>query len=294
MSAAFFAVPLVRLVEALAVERQRRPRPRASREPARRRGRGRRLGDAAQACDVLRRELAHARLQRLEAARCARRCRRRSSQPSHSITCSMPWNSATSVPGWIAGAGRRRRRSRCGADRRRRSSAPGSRAFASSMRRNRIGCANAVFEPAMNRQSRVVEVVVAARRRVGAERRLVAGDRARHAQARVGVDVVGADEALGELVEDVVVLGQELAGDVERDGVGAVLAMRGGEAVGERGRAPRPSRSAAAARRARCAAAAAAGASASSPRGSPSGAACCPCCTGARSWRGGRDRRARR
>ena len=70
---------------------------------------------------------------------------------------------------------------------------------------------------------RRVEVVVARRRRVGAKRLLVAGDRGGHAQPRVGIDVVGADQALGELVEDVVVLGQQLAGDVERDGVGSML-----------------------------------------------------------------------
>ena len=85
----------------------------------------------------------------------------------------------------------------------------------------------------MKRQSRVVDVVVAGGRRVGAERLLVARHRARHAQPRVGVDVVGADQALRELVEDVVVLGEELAGDVERDAVGPVLADAGGEAVGE-------------------------------------------------------------
>ena len=141
---------------------------------------------------------------------------------------------------------------------------------------------------------RVREVVVAARRRVGAERRLVAGDRARHAQARVGVDVVGADQALGELVEDVVVLGQELARDVERDRVGAVRGDRRGEAVGgevER-RVPADRLRRRAAREAPLRLAAAA--SASSPRASPSGAACCPCCTGARSWPDGRGRRERR
>ena len=41
--------------------------------------------------------------------------------------------------------------------------------------------------------------------------RVVTGDRRRHAQARVGVDVVGAEEALRQLVDDVVVLGQKLA-----------------------------------------------------------------------------------
>ena len=92
-------------------------------------------------------------------------------------------------------------------------------------------------------QSRVVDVLVARRRRVGAERLLVAGDRARHAQARIGVDVVGADQALGELVEDVVVLGEELARDVERDAVRAVRAMQSREAIGEMVERFRPTRS---------------------------------------------------
>ena len=82
-------------------------------------------------------------------------------------------------------------------------------------------------------QVRVIEVLVAGRRRIGAERLLVAGHRARHAQARVGVDVVRADQALRELVEDVVILGQQLAGDVERDRVGTVLGDDRREAIGD-------------------------------------------------------------
>ena len=69
----------------------------------------------------------------------------------------------------------------------------------------------------------LLEILVAAGHRVGAERALVAGDRRGHAQPRVGVDVGRADEALHQLVGDVVVLGQQLAGDVEGDAVGAVL-----------------------------------------------------------------------
>src|SRR6185436_213677 len=68
-----------------------------------------------------------------------------------------------------------------------------------------------------------VDVLVAARRRVRPERKLVAGDRRGHAQAGIGVDVVGADESPGELVEYVIVLGEQLPGDVERDAVRAVL-----------------------------------------------------------------------
>ena len=135
----------------------------------------------------------------------------------------MPWNSATSVPGSIA-----RCRSAQSAVAVRRGStttifSAGLRSFAASMRRNRTGCAHAVFDPAMKRHRRG-RCPRSSRRRVGAERLLVAGDRARHAQPRVGVDVVGADQPLRELVEDVVVLGQELARDVERDAVRPVLA----------------------------------------------------------------------
>ena len=46
-------------------------------------------------------------------------------------------------------------------------------------------------------------------------RRAMAGDGGGHAEPGVGVDVAGADEALHQLVGDVVVLGQELAGDIE-------------------------------------------------------------------------------
>ena len=71
---------------------------------------------------------------------------------------------------------------------------------------------------------RLVDVGVAGGRRIGAQRLLVAGDGRRHAQPRVGVDVVGADQSLGELVEDVIVLGQQLARDVEGHRIRAVLA----------------------------------------------------------------------
>ncbi|MNV35247.1 hypothetical protein D3C71_1266880 [compost metagenome] len=66
-------------------------------------------------------------------------------------------------------------------------------------------------------------VVVAGGRRVGPQGLLVARHGAAHAQARVGVDVVGADQALGQLVEDVVVLGEQLAAHVKAHGIGAVV-----------------------------------------------------------------------
>ena len=166
----------------------------------------------------------------------------------------MPWNSITSVPGC-----RGRYRSAMPAVSVRRGSATmifsaGLAFLASSMRRNSTGWANAVLLPTMNRHCAWFDVVVAGRRRVGAQRELVAGHRAAHAQARVAVDVVGADQALGQLVEDVVVLGQQLAADVEAHGVGAVRLDDAGEPARWPGPAPRPSATAwgAAPRCARC------------------------------------------
>jgi hypothetical protein len=43
----------------------------------------------------------------------------------------------------------------------------------------------------------------------------------RHAQPRIGVDIGAADEALHQLVGDVIVLGQQLPGEIERDRVRA-------------------------------------------------------------------------
>ena len=61
----------------------------------------------------------------------------------------------------------------------------------------------------------LLQVLVTHRHHVFAEGALVTGDGRGHAQARVGVDVGGADVALHQLVGDVVVLGQQLTGDVE-------------------------------------------------------------------------------
>ncbi len=63
-----------------------------------------------------------------------------------------------------------------------------------------------------------VEILIAAGHGVGAEgAALVAGDRGGHAEPRVAVQVVGPQQPLRELVGDVVVLGQQLAGEVEGD-----------------------------------------------------------------------------
>ena len=87
-----------------------------------------------------------------------------------------------------------------------------------------------------------LQVLVTPRHQVFAERPLMSGHRRGHAQTRVGIDVGGADEALHQLVGDVVVLGQQLARDVECDRVGTVLLDDAAEAVRDRIAARRPSR----------------------------------------------------
>lgn len=77
-----------------------------------------------------------------------------------------------------------------------------------------------------------VQVIVATWHDVLAERPLVTGDRGCHAQARVGIDVGRADEPLHQLIGDVVVLRQQLARDVEGNGIGAVAVDHPGEAAG--------------------------------------------------------------
>jgi hypothetical protein len=76
-----------------------------------------------------------------------------------------------------------------------------------------------------HQQIGLVEVLVAARHGVGAEGAAVAGDRRGHAQPRIGVDIGAADESLHQLVGDVIVLGQQLAGEIERDRAGPSRAM---------------------------------------------------------------------
>jgi hypothetical protein len=63
----------------------------------------------------------------------------------------------------------------------------------------------------------------------------MAGDGRGHAQPRVGVDVGAADEAFHQLVGDVVVLGEELPGAIERHRVRSALGdgscENGGDAI---------------------------------------------------------------
>ncbi len=54
-----------------------------------------------------------------------------------------------------------------------------------------------------------------------------------HAQPRIGVDIGGADKALRELVDYIVVLGQQLTGDIERHRIRPVLADDPAEALGD-------------------------------------------------------------
>lgn len=68
-----------------------------------------------------------------------------------------------------------------------------------------------------------VEVLVGAGRPVRAQRELVAGAGARHAQAGVGLDPVRPYEALRQLVGEVLRLQRHLPGHVEGQGVGTVL-----------------------------------------------------------------------
>ena len=78
----------------------------------------------------------------------------------------------------------------------------------------------------------VVDVLVAAHRLVQAEGRHEAGDGARHAEAGVGLDVVGPDAGLHELGGDVAVRDGPLPGAVDRHGVLAVALDRLGHLRG--------------------------------------------------------------
>ena len=52
------------------------------------------------------------------------------------------------------------------------------------------------------------DIVIASRWCICTEREFVASDCTAHAQARIGVDVVGAEQSFGEFVEDVIVFCQ--------------------------------------------------------------------------------------
>jgi hypothetical protein len=126
-----------------------------------------------------------------------------------------------------------------------------------------------------NEQVGLVEIVIARGHDILAEGAQMAGDRARHAQPRIGVDIGRADEALHQLVGDVIILGQQLARDVESDAVGPVLRDRIAQAARDQRRAPCPSL------RAACRSSGGAGA----PRARSSRPDACPSSRAARHWR---------
>ena len=77
----------------------------------------------------------------------------------------------------------------------------------------------------------LVEILVAAGHGVGAERAAVTGDRRRHAEPRIGVDIGAADETLHQLVGDVIILGQQLSREIERHRARAVALDDMGKAM---------------------------------------------------------------
>ena len=85
--------------------------------------------------------------------------------------------------------------------------------------RVRVSCVAANDEYALG----VVHVVITVWWGIGPQRLFVACYGAAHAQARVGVYIVGAQQALGQLVEDVIVFGQQLARNIKTYCIGSVV-----------------------------------------------------------------------
>jgi hypothetical protein len=73
-----------------------------------------------------------------------------------------------------------------------------------------------------HQQIGLVEVFITTGYGVGAEGAAMARNRRRHAQPRIGVDIGTADESLHQLVGDVIILGQQLPGEIKRHRAGAV------------------------------------------------------------------------
>ncbi len=74
-----------------------------------------------------------------------------------------------------------------------------------------------------HQQIRLIEILVAPRHRIGAKRTLVAGHGRGHAEPRIGIDIGAAEKALHQLVGDVVILRQQLAGEIKGHGTGAMF-----------------------------------------------------------------------
>ena len=77
------------------------------------------------------------------------------------------------------------------------------------------------------------DIVVAAGHDILAEGANMTGDRRGHAEPRIGVDIGAADKSLHQLVGDVIVLGQKLAGDVERHRVRPMIGYGLRESAGD-------------------------------------------------------------
>ena len=83
-----------------------------------------------------------------------------------------------------------------------------------------------------DQQVGLFQIFIATRNGVAAEGALVAHHAGGHAQPRIGIDIGGADKALRELVDDVVILGEKLARDVEGHRIRPVLPDRLAESIG--------------------------------------------------------------
>ena len=131
-----------------------------------------------------------------------------------------------------------------------------------------------------------VEILIAARHRVRPECTPMTGNGRRHAEPRVGIDVGRAEKAFHQFVGDVIVLGQQLPGEIERDRLGPVAFDDAVEPAGHAAERTRPVDPCAAFRRA----GAASGATAAHPdpgfRRAPH-----LWSRHGQSWRGGRDHR---
>lgn len=84
-----------------------------------------------------------------------------------------------------------------------------------------------------NQEVAALEILVGAGYHVLAEGTDVGGDRARHAEPRVAVDVAGAEDPFGDFVRGVVTFGRLLPGDVERDALLAEALEGSAEARGD-------------------------------------------------------------
>ena len=201
-----------RLVDALRIERDRLL---GARRTSRRRSRRRPAG-RSQCGDVAR---PRRRQRRRRGRWCAARRSRCATAPRRCSSASRPLNSATSLPGLSA---------RCRSAMSQVSVRRGSITTTFMSRPRALGRLEALEQHRMapgeiaadqHHEIGQLEILVEARHGVAAEGALVAGHRRGHAEPRIGVDVGGAEEAFDQLVGGVIVLGQQLARDVEGHGI---------------------------------------------------------------------------